>query len=190
MAPKRIALITTSFLVCAAALEGGFISFLRPLYDRGTTWPTLIFGILASVLLALGLLPPYFELAKRQGRVVGIHFAFLAIDMSGALFSALSVVVGNMDVMGIVLYCVCVALEVGIFLSHFIWCCRFKWFTDNPVVDEEKQIEADDNQESLEPHNDKNDTKSTTKEKNESDNEHSEQVKDTVAPSTNAAATS
>jgi hypothetical protein len=32
---------------------------------------TLI-GVLAAVLLALGLIPPYFELAKRGGRVVGI----------------------------------------------------------------------------------------------------------------------
>jgi hypothetical protein len=31
-----------------------------------------IIGIVAAILLAAGLIPPYFEIAKRRGRVVGI----------------------------------------------------------------------------------------------------------------------
>jgi hypothetical protein len=31
-----------------------------------------IIGVTAAVLLATGLVPPYFEIAKRRGRVVGI----------------------------------------------------------------------------------------------------------------------
>jgi hypothetical protein len=29
-------------------------------------------GVISSVFIALGLIPPYFELWKRQGRVIGI----------------------------------------------------------------------------------------------------------------------
>lgn len=32
----------------------------------------MMMAIIASVILALGLIPPYFELAKRNGRVIGI----------------------------------------------------------------------------------------------------------------------
>jgi hypothetical protein len=41
-------------------------------YREGTTWPALLFGIIAAIMLALGLIPPYFELRKRNGRVIGI----------------------------------------------------------------------------------------------------------------------
>jgi hypothetical protein len=139
---KKIIIYVTTFVLFAAGSQAGFIAWLRPLHDRGIKWPTLIFGIIASVLLALGLVPPYFELAKRKGRVVGIHFLFLFVDMCGAFFSMLSVIVGNMDVMGIILYCICVAMEVGIFLSHFIWLCRFRWF-GNDEEDEEEAIEIE-----------------------------------------------
>lgn len=112
------------FVAVAIGMDVGFILWLRGLYDDGISWPTLIFGVLASVLLAIGLVPPYFELAKRRGRVVGINFIFLGVDLMGATLSMLSVVVGNMDIMGISLYGVCMALEIGIFTSHFIWWLR------------------------------------------------------------------
>lgn len=81
----------------------------------------LVIGIIASILLALGLVPPYFELAKRKGRVVGINFVFLSLDSGGALFSLLSVVVGTMDIMSLILYAIVLAMEIGIFLSQIIW---------------------------------------------------------------------
>jgi hypothetical protein len=37
----------------------------------------LVIGIIAAILLAVGLLPPYGELWKRRGRVVGINFVGL-----------------------------------------------------------------------------------------------------------------
>lgn len=81
----------------------------------------LVVGIVASVLLAVGLIPPYFELAKRKGRVVGFNFFFLAMDSGGALFSILSVVVGDMDVMSLVLYAIVLVMELGIFASQIFW---------------------------------------------------------------------
>jgi hypothetical protein len=69
-------------------------------------------AISASVILGLGLIPPYFELAKRNGRVIGIgtscgvglcetrvsvlrlcvhiDFIFLTVDWLGAFFSLMA----------------------------------------------------------------------------------------------------
>ena len=58
--------------VVFAGAEAALILTLRPIYQRGTEWPVLAVGIVASVLLAIGLLPPYFEIYKRKGQVVGI----------------------------------------------------------------------------------------------------------------------
>lgn len=46
----------------------------QPEYDGGDNTGVLTIGIVASVLLALGLLPPYLEIWKRKGRVIGINF--------------------------------------------------------------------------------------------------------------------
>ncbi|CCF55682.1 hypothetical protein KAFR_0A02440 [Kazachstania africana CBS 2517] len=142
---KRIIIaIIAGLILLDVGMEVGFILWLRLLYDRGIEWPDLIFGIIASVLLSIGLIPPYFELAKRRGRVVGINFLFLFIDSLGAWLSIISVVLGNMDVMGIILYALVAGLEIGIFASHFIWCCRFKWFGKKLIDSESEEKETDD----------------------------------------------
>ncbi|CAR24109.1 hypothetical protein ACU8KH_03849 [Lachancea thermotolerans] len=147
---RKIALMLVVLAALDVGMEIGFTLWLRPLYSRGTHWPSLIFGIVASVLLGLGLLPPYYELAKRQGRVIGINFLFLFIDSLGAWLSIVSVILGNMDVMGIALYSVIAGLEIGIFLSHFIWCCRFKWFRKGGFADEENQSNASEKDNNVE----------------------------------------
>lgn len=67
-------------------------------------WPDLVVGVVAAILLSVGLLPPYFELWKRDGRVIGFSkfgfvrvpdrvlswptdWVFLSIDTLGGLFS-------------------------------------------------------------------------------------------------------
>lgn len=135
----KIVLIILSIILFDVGMEVGFILWLRPLYKRGITWPDLIFGIVATVLLSVGLVPPYFELAKRKGRVVGINFWFLLVDSLGAWLAIASVIVGTMDVMGIILYSVVAIMELGIFASHFIWCCRFKWFGHAKVDDDDEE---------------------------------------------------
>lgn len=117
----RLVLFVGTFCLLSIGLEIGLILWLRPLYRDDKTWPMLVIGIIASVLLALGLIPPYFELAKRRGRVIGINFVFLSMDSAGALFSLLSVVVGTMDVLSLILYAIVLGMEMGIFLSHTIW---------------------------------------------------------------------
>lgn len=125
--PKRTLLaVVGCFILIAIGLEAGFVFPCRTAYDKGTGWPSLVFGIVASVLLTLGLIPPYVELAKRKGRVIGVNFIFLAMDLSGAVLSALSLVFAReRDVMGIFLYCIVGFMELGIMASHIIWWLRF-----------------------------------------------------------------
>ena len=121
MGKRKFTTYVLSFVVLAIGAEVGFILWLRPLHRRGITWPMLIIGIVASVLLALGLVPPYFEIAKRKGRVVGLNFLFLGMDSAGALFSMLSIVVGTMDIMSLVLYAIVLVMELGIFGCYIVW---------------------------------------------------------------------
>lgn len=113
--------------LCAAigGAQAVLIVTLRPPYERGVSWPITLIGVLAALMLALGLIPPYFELARRKGRVVGINLLFLFTDWLGAFLSLMSLVAQqSFDVLGGVQYSVCAALEVGIFLSHGIWLWR------------------------------------------------------------------
>ncbi|KAK2776505.1 hypothetical protein FQN53_002676 [Emmonsiellopsis sp. PD_33] len=117
--------------IVTAALMGGFealfIFTLRIPYRKGITWPSILFGAIASLLLALGLVAPYFELWKRQGRVIGINWFFLSMDTLGALFSILALAAeGTFDIMGGILYIIVLVLELGIFASHIVWRVRFR----------------------------------------------------------------
>lgn len=117
----RLVVYVCSFVVPSVGVEIGLILWLRPLYRQGKHWPMLVVGILALILLTAGLIPPYFELAKRRGRVVGINFIFLTMDSLGALLSLLSLCWGNRDIMSMVLYILVLALELGIFASQIGW---------------------------------------------------------------------
>lgn len=117
----KVAVHLAVFVVISVGLEVGLVVWLRPLYERDIKYPMLIVGIIAAILLGVGLIPPYFELAKRRGRVVGINFVFLTVDSLGALTSLLSIVVGTVDVLSMVLYCVVLGLEIGIFSSQMVW---------------------------------------------------------------------
>ncbi|KAL9015776.1 MAG: hypothetical protein Q9185_006833, partial [Variospora sp. 1 TL-2023] len=75
-------------------------------YLRGVEWPMTLVGVLSAILLAGGLIPPYFEIAKRNGRVVGIMAQ------------------NSFDVLGGVQYIICLLLEIGIFASHLIFLLR------------------------------------------------------------------
>lgn len=76
-------------------------------YYKGVEWPMMMMAILASVMQCVGLIMPFFELAKRSGRVIGIgwshyylafllkltieDFTFLTIDFAGAFFSLMAI---------------------------------------------------------------------------------------------------
>ncbi|KAI0624893.1 pq loop repeat protein [Pyrenophora tritici-repentis] len=120
--------------VATIALAGSFgimelilILTLRGPYERGVEWPMMLMAILASVIQVIGLIPPYFELAKRNGRVIGIDFWFLTIDYAGAFFSLMAIVAQQwFDALGASLYIACMALETGIFASQAVWLWRVR----------------------------------------------------------------
>ncbi|KAI4101967.1 MAG: hypothetical protein L6R37_004683 [Teloschistes peruensis] len=98
---------------------------LRGPYERGVEWPMTLVGVISAILLASGLIPPYFEIAKRHGRVVGINFVFLGMDWLGAFFSLMALVAQQtFDYLGGVQYLVCLLLELGIFASHTFFLLR------------------------------------------------------------------
>ncbi len=50
----------------------------------------IVVGVVAAILLAAGLLPPYWEIYIRRGRVIGINWIFLTMDWCGAFFSLMA----------------------------------------------------------------------------------------------------
>ncbi|KAK9245794.1 PQ loop repeat-domain-containing protein [Lipomyces tetrasporus] len=110
-------------------------------------WPLLLIGIIAALLIVIGLVPPYFELWRRQGQVVGINFFFLAIDSAGAILSFASLLFpqtdedGNPeqnDYLGMVLYLLVPFMEAGIVASHFVWWLRIGRYLERTDTDVEK----------------------------------------------------
>lgn len=126
MNKKKASLYFVVLMAIFAGIEAGCVFPFISLYKKHITWPTTLFGVIAAVLLGVGLLPPYWELYKRQGRVVGLNFIFLAIDTSGAVFSLLSLVTqnGTLDILGCILYIVIMVLEGGLYVSQIIWLIR------------------------------------------------------------------
>lgn len=116
-------LLATSFGIMEVIL----ILALQGPYDRGVQWPMMLMAISATLIQIAGLIPPYFELAKRNGRVIGIDFWFLLIDYAGAFFSLMALVAQQwFDSLGGSLYIACMLLETGIFASQAIWLWRVR----------------------------------------------------------------
>ncbi|KAH6628549.1 hypothetical protein F5144DRAFT_594535 [Chaetomium tenue] len=117
----KASLLGLAVAVVFAGVEAALIITLKPIYDQGNEVPITVVGIIAAVLLAAGLLPPYGELWKRRGRVIGINWltwgCFVA-ELTNAVTQ------NTFDVLGGVLYIVCCILEIGIFSSHLIWLAR------------------------------------------------------------------
>ncbi|KAJ5609594.1 hypothetical protein N7528_010161, partial [Penicillium herquei] len=122
---------TTLICLGTSALFGGLeallILTLRIPYRKGVTWPDILVGVLAAILLSAGLIPPYFELWKRDGRVIGFNWVFLSIDTLGGLFSLFALAAqGSFDILGGIMYILVVVLEAGIYISHIVWRIRYR----------------------------------------------------------------
>ncbi|KAJ5165171.1 uncharacterized protein N7500_007001 [Penicillium coprophilum] len=72
-------LVSVGTVVLFGALEALLILTLRIPYNNGVKWPEIVVGIIAAIILSAGLLPPYFELWKRDGRVIG--FSWFSYDL-------------------------------------------------------------------------------------------------------------
>ncbi|RAL02074.1 PQ-loop repeat-containing protein [Aspergillus ibericus CBS 121593] len=123
----KATLLVFGTAVLFGGIETLLILTLRILYNKGVTRPDLVVGVVAAILLASGLVPPYFELWKRDGRVVGFNWIFLSIDTLGGLFSLFALAAqGSFDILGGIMYILVIVLEAGIYASHIIWRIRYR----------------------------------------------------------------
>ncbi|KAI0859639.1 PQ loop repeat-domain-containing protein [Xylaria cubensis] len=133
----KVLVVATGTAAIFAGVEAALILTLRPVYGAGNETPVIVIGVVAAILLATGLLPPYGEAWKRRGRIIGLNFVFLTMDFLGALFSLLSLVAQHtFDILGGVMYIVCIVLEIGIFASHLIWLFRTRRIRNTAKLDE------------------------------------------------------
>ncbi|KAJ6185832.1 hypothetical protein N7519_007133 [Penicillium mononematosum] len=134
----KAVLVCSGTVVLFGGLEALLILTLRIPYNDGVTWPDIVVGVIAAILLTAGLLPPYFELWKRDGRVIGFNWGFLAIDTMGGLFSLFALGMscstwksmtrsspiyiiaaqGSFDILG--------GDYAGIYISHLSWRIRYR----------------------------------------------------------------
>lgn len=118
-------LTTAAFGMLFAGVEFLLVYVIRKPYSRGVSWPVMLVGILAAVLMVSGFVPMPFEILKRRGRVIGIDFGFLTIDWLGAMFSLMALVAQQtFDALGGATYIGCASIESTIFISQGIWLYR------------------------------------------------------------------
>ncbi|GIZ48907.1 hypothetical protein CKM354_001195000 [Cercospora kikuchii] len=110
-----------SVVVPVAALMGGIevglVFAMRHAEARGLEWPLTLMAVFAALLLALGVLRHYWDIYVHR-TVRGISFLFVGLDAAGDLVSIVSVAFEqHLDILGLVIYGVELALWVGIFAA-------------------------------------------------------------------------
>ncbi|KAI3600423.1 pq loop repeat protein [Moniliophthora roreri] len=107
-------------MVVCAGFEVGMIFALRPAYERGQTSGVKAFGVLFSVLVAVGLLPEYYEIWKKK-EVIGISVTFMLIDAAGGIFSDLSLAFApEFDITAAVGYTLVTAMDMVVIVAALI----------------------------------------------------------------------
>lgn len=98
-------------LAILGGFEAGMVFAVRPAVNKGNDRPVTFFGVMASIILAVGLLPQYGEIIRFR-EVKGISMFFITIDMLGGVFSLLSLVFREkFDVLAAVAYSLVVVLD-------------------------------------------------------------------------------
>lgn len=98
-----------------AGIEVALIFALRAGKLRGTDWPVTLMAVLAALFLALGVLRHYLDIYQHR-TVRGISFFFVGLDAMGDLTSLISVLFQpSLDILGLVIYGVELALWIGVF---------------------------------------------------------------------------
>jgi len=84
-------LIYIGLLTILAVLQVAFVFAVRHGLQEDNQRPLQFFGVMTAILIFCGLFPQYYEIWKLN-EVVGISIIFMAVDLLGGLFSALSLV--------------------------------------------------------------------------------------------------
>ncbi|BEJ15200.1 hypothetical protein CspHIS471_0409670 [Cutaneotrichosporon sp. HIS471] len=109
-----------TFYVFFAGFETGSVFALWAGERRGITWPIDMYGWITSALLILGLMPQYYEIYKHK-EVVGISLIFMVVDISGGVFSGISLFFRtHFDSIAFVQYFLVVVLDGVVVILAFI----------------------------------------------------------------------
>ncbi|KAI0369152.1 PQ-loop-domain-containing protein [Pilatotrama ljubarskyi] len=107
-------------MALSAGFEVGMIFAVKPAYRSGNVRPVQFFGIFSSVLIAVALLPQYWEIYKHK-EVVGISIVFMLVDMLGGIFSDLSLAFKqSFDVVASVTYSLVVVMDAIVVICALI----------------------------------------------------------------------
>ncbi|KAG6908003.1 hypothetical protein DXG01_006538 [Tephrocybe rancida] len=110
-------MIAGSVMFAIGGLEAGIVFAVQPSMNQRATE---FLGVFASVLLAAGLLPQYYEIFKRK-EVVGISIPFITIDWLGGIFSLVSLLFRpQFDVVAGVAYALIIVMDGVIILAALI----------------------------------------------------------------------
>ncbi|KAG7443586.1 uncharacterized protein BT62DRAFT_988181 [Guyanagaster necrorhizus] len=117
---KRSVLTVASIISLIGGLQAGMVFAVRPSYEHGNHRGVDFFGVFASVMLAVGLLPQFYEIYKYK-EVIGISILFMLVDLSGGVFSLLSLVFrDSFDALAGVAYGLVVVLDGMVILLAMI----------------------------------------------------------------------
>ncbi|KAI0358029.1 PQ-loop-domain-containing protein [Trametes cingulata] len=107
-------------MTVSAGLEVGMIFAVQPAYRNGNSRPLQFFGIFSSVLIAVALLPQYWEIYKHK-EVVGISIVFMLVDMLGGVFSDLSLAFKeHFDIVASVTYSLVVVMDAIVIVCALV----------------------------------------------------------------------
>ncbi|KAK2463637.1 hypothetical protein APHAL10511_004388 [Amanita phalloides] len=122
-------------MILIGTFEVGMVYAIRPSYAEGDRKAVASFGILSSVLIAIGLLPQYWEIYKHR-QVIGISLVFMSVDMAGGVFSDLSLAFRpEFDVLAAVVYTLVVVMDGIVLLAALVL---------NPRAARRKEKQAED----------------------------------------------
>lgn len=103
-----------------AGFQAGMVYAIRPSYEKGNQAGAEFFGIFSSIVIAVALLPQYWDIYKRR-EVVGISVPFMTIDMLGGVFNDLSLAFkSDFNVIASVTYSLVVVMDGAVILLALI----------------------------------------------------------------------
>ncbi|KAF8637666.1 hypothetical protein AX17_002734 [Amanita inopinata Kibby_2008] len=113
-------LLALAVMVLTGAFEVAMVFAVRPSYKQGNNRGVMFFGILTSVLIALALLPQYWEIYRHR-EVIGISLTFMLVDLIGGVFSDLSLAFKEkFDVVAGVAYTLVIVMDGIVLLAALI----------------------------------------------------------------------
>ncbi|WVQ78102.1 hypothetical protein IAT38_000183 [Cryptococcus sp. DSM 104549] len=134
---RKAILVFLAYCVVFAGFETGSVYALWAGQRRGVEWPFQLYGYISAVLLAVALLPQYWEIYKYK-EVIGISLVFMAVDILGGIFSFLSLFFRTeLDVAAFVSYALVVVLDGVVVILSFIL---------NPIAKRRRAREAAEKQ--------------------------------------------